>query len=158
MSDTTSIGLTLFASTVPRYRPTQKFSEMSFTMKIPSNLQQIKLLHHSNNFTIDSGMPLGLLVADMGPRYAVTAAPVYTSIPVYVLDDSETSLDEVNTTPQLIEKHSTGEDGPIIFEIDPLAWWLYVIEEETEEEMVEMEMEDDAEFWEKAAAWGVMRA
>ncbi|KAF1922750.1 uncharacterized protein M421DRAFT_10293 [Didymella exigua CBS 183.55] len=88
-------------------------------------------------------MPFGLLTADMHPRCAVTAAPVYSAIPVYTFDgdDDDDSLKECDTTPPLIVQADEG--GCVIFDIDPLAWMLYVIDEETEDEMGGVVMDGD---------------
>lgn len=105
-------------------------------------------------------MSLGLFNADMDPRYPVIPAPVYSPIPVYTFDDDdrfsedneddEAWRDEVNPTPPLFMK--CGMNGVMTFVIDPLAWLLYVIEEETKEDLMEFEMQVDREFWDKAAA------
>lgn len=88
-------------------------------------------------------MSIGLLTADMNTHYAFTAPPVYTKIPVYVIDGEEGLLDEVDTAPPLVKEPCTGQKGPLVFKINPFAWLLYDIDEETEEEMVELEMEED---------------
>jgi hypothetical protein len=93
-------------------------------------------------------MPLGLLKADTDP--------VYSPIPIYTfgdddLDDEKTWKDEVDLNPPLFMK--CGKDDVMTFVIDPLTWLLYVIEEETEEELIEFEMQGDREFWDGAAAW-----
>lgn len=101
-------------------------------------------------------MPLGLLKADTDPHYTITAAPVYSPIPIYTfddddLDDEKSWKDEVDLNPPLFMK--CGKDDVMTFVIDPLAWLLYVIEEETEEKLIEFEMQNDREFWDGAAAW-----
>lgn len=80
-------------------------------------------------------MPLGLLTAAMAPCHTITAAPVYSPIPVYTLDDDIDSWQiEAHTTPPLVETH-TREVHTRVFLIDPFAWHLYVVDEieETEE-------------------------
>ncbi|KAF3040987.1 hypothetical protein E8E11_001113 [Didymella keratinophila] len=69
-------------------------------------------------------MPLGLLNADIDPHYGITAAPVYTPIPIYTFDDDddETWEDKVDPTPPLFMKSS--KDGVVTFVVDPLAWLL----------------------------------
>ena len=97
-------------------------------------------------------MPLGLLNANMESHDGITAAPVYSPIPIYTFDDDdddEVWEEDVNSTPPLFMKG--GVDGVMTFIIDPLAWLLYVIEEETEEDLIESEVQEDKEFWDGAA-------
>lgn len=47
-----------------------------------------------------------------------------------------------NTIPRLTIASITADCGTVLFYIDPLVWELYDIHEETEEEMVEWEMQD----------------
>lgn len=89
-------------------------------------------------------MPLGLLTAAMAPCHTITAAPVYSPIPVYTLDDDDIDDDididienwqiKAHTTPPLVETH-TREVHTRVFLINPFAWHLYVVDEieETEE-------------------------
>ncbi|KAJ4399651.1 hypothetical protein N0V91_009304 [Didymella pomorum] len=79
----------------------------------------------------------GLLNADMDPHYSIIAAPVYSPIPIYTFDEDKVWEDEVSPIPPLFM------NGGKNFVIDPLAWLLYVIEEETDKELIEFEMQDD---------------
>lgn len=86
-------------------------------------------------------MLLGLLNADMDPSYIITAAPVYSHIPVYTFDDDDGVWeDEHGSAPPLLVK--SGKCGVMTVVVDPFAWLLYMIEEETEEDLIEFEMQD----------------
>lgn len=91
----------------------------------------------------------------MDPRHIITAAPVYSPIPTYTFDDDddddEAWEERSNPTPPLFMKSGNGD--VTTFVIDPLTWLLYVIDEETEEEIIELEMQKDTELWDKTAAW-----
>jgi hypothetical protein len=92
-------------------------------------------IHFSTSFEAEHAT--GLLNADMDPHYSIIAAPVYSPIPIYTFDEDKVWEDEVSPIPPLFM------NGGKNFVIDPLAWLLYVIEEETNEELIEFEMRDD---------------